>query len=66
MIKVVHLSEIEDTSVLFEFRFFMLGDQGNWFVIDEDGTPLGRYSNKEYAQSHADDCSEENPTDALL
>lgn len=52
--KVVKINEV-DTALLFSVRDFLLGDKnvGDYFVIDEDGVPFGRYISREEAEDHA-------------
>lgn len=61
MAKVVHLSEIKDTSELFSMRSLLLGnDSGDWFVIDDD-LVLGRWIEKSDAQDHANALINDTP-----
>lgn len=63
MVKVVHISEI-NTAELFPSREFLLGDgKGDWFVVADDELYLGRYVEKDDAESHASSLVGDAPTD---
>jgi len=61
-IRVVNIDEV-NTPDLFIAKSVLLGqDRGRWFVVDENGTPFGRYINKEDADSHAEALNDDSPS----
>ncbi len=52
-VRVRYITEVS-TQDLFRMKQFLLGGgKGNYFVVDSDGTPYGRYENYEDAEEHA-------------
>lgn len=52
--KVVRLSDITNTALLFQLKDLMLGDKTGDFVVQGQHAFLGRYISQQEAQDHVD------------